>query len=191
MSSAQSVTATFTASSGGGGGGGSGALALTVNGHGTVTAGTTKCANVVTKPKACTVLVAAGATVQLKATPAKGYRFAGWTGGCTGTKTTCSLLASGSETVTATFKLLPIAAGAKKPKVSKLRTGFRVTIWFRVGEAGKVTVTTKPKTTTLVKAEKAGSRYIRFTVKKHGRYTFTLSLRSKSGKHALHYRVKV
>ena len=193
MSAAESVSATFTASSGGGGGGGSDtdALSIVVDGGGTVTAGTTKCSSTGAKPIGCTANIQDGTAVPIKATPLKGYKFAGWKGACAGTKTTCTLTLNGDASVQATFTRLPIAAGAKKPAVAKLRTGFRVTLSFLAGAAGKLTVTTKPKTTKLVKTVKAGANTVRFTVKKHGTYTFTLSLRSKSGTHALHYKVKV
>jgi uncharacterized repeat protein (TIGR02543 family) len=44
--------------------------------------------------------------VTLTATADTGYKFTGWTGGCTGTATTCTVSMSAAKTVTATFKPL-------------------------------------------------------------------------------------
>jgi uncharacterized repeat protein (TIGR02543 family) len=187
MSNDQSVTATFksTASP-------TARLSLSVAGHGTVTGLTTACVGKsATKPTACSQSVKTGSTVSLKAIPAKGYVFAGWSGNCAGTKRTCSVVMSTDAQVLATFKPAPIAAGAKKPTVTKIAAGYRITLSFRVGEAGRLTVTTKPKTVTVRKTMKAGAATLRLTVKKHARYVITLSLKSKSGTHTLRYTVKV
>jgi uncharacterized repeat protein (TIGR02543 family) len=118
--------------------------------------------------------------------------FAGWTGSCSGTKPTCTVSVAGDIEVVATFKAAPLAAGAKKPTVKKLATGYRVTVTFRAGEAGRLTVTSKPKSTTIRKTvKKAGAGLVLLTVHKHGRYVVTLSLKSKSGTHTLRYTVKV
>ena len=67
-----------------------------------------------------------------------------------------------------------------------------MTLSYRTGEAGSLTVTTKPKTATVRKTlKKAGASSVLLTIKKHGRYTVTLSLKGKSGTHTLHYTVKV
>lgn len=186
MTAAESVTATFQSEAPA-----SDTLTLSLTGAGTVTAGTKKCTSTAKKPATCIQTVDDGTALSLKATPARGYAFAGWTGACTGKKTTCVLLPHASVSVSATFRALPIAAGAKKPTAAKLRTGYRVTISFLVGEAGRLTVTTKPNVAHLTKTVKVGANLARLTVKKRGRYVFTLSLRSKSGTHALRYTIKI
>ena len=50
-----------------------------------------------------------GSVVTLTATPASGSVFAGWSGGCTGTSTTCQLTVNANVTVTATFNTAPNA----------------------------------------------------------------------------------
>ncbi len=65
----------------------------------------------------CTEAVNKGSTVTLTATPDMGYKFTGWTGGCTGTATTCTITMNAAKTVTATFKaIFPLT-------VSKTGTG--------------------------------------------------------------------
>jgi len=186
MNAAENVTATFQAQAPA-----SDTLTLNVTGAGTVTAGTKKCTSTAKKPAICTQTVSGGGSVSLKATPARGYAFSGWTGACTGTKTTCVIVLNDSVSVSAIFHALPIAAGAKKPKVTKLHTGYRVTFSILVGETGKLTVTSKPKAAHLSKKLKVGANTVRITVKKRARYVFTFSLRSKSGTHKLRYSVKV
>jgi uncharacterized repeat protein (TIGR02543 family) len=186
MSAAENVTATFQANAPA-----SDTLTLNVTGGGTVTAGTKKCTSTPKKPAICSQTVTDGTTIALKATPARGYGFTGWTGACTGTKPTCNIVVNNSVSATAVFHALPIAAGAKKPKVSKLHTGYRVTFSIIIGEKGRLTVTSKPKAAHLAKTVKVGANIVRVTVKKRGRYVFTLSLRSKSGTHRLRYAVKV
>jgi uncharacterized repeat protein (TIGR02543 family) len=185
MDSDQSVTATFRSTAPQ-----TVRLAITINGAGTVTAGAGSCvAKPAKKPTTCTETINSGSAVAPKATPAKGYVFAGWKGACTGTKA-CTLVLNADAALTATF-VRALAAGAKKPTVAHISSGYRITISFRAGEAGKLTVTTRPKTATVKKTVKAGAGTARITVKKHGRYVITLSLRSKSGTHTLRYTVRV
>jgi uncharacterized repeat protein (TIGR02543 family) len=54
----------------------------------------------------CIVAYAFGATTTLTAQPSSGYRFAGWTGACTGTSPTCSLLITEHLTAAASFTAL-------------------------------------------------------------------------------------
>lgn len=51
----------------------------------------------------CRVDLAPGTRSVLRATAAKGSRFARWTGGCTGSRPTCEIIVHGKTTVTATF----------------------------------------------------------------------------------------
>lgn len=62
----------------------------------------------------CVATVDHGTTETLHATPARGFRFAGWGGACTGTTPTCSVVVTGEQVVRATFK-------AKKKKRRKPR----------------------------------------------------------------------
>lgn len=73
---------------------------LTVNVAGAGTGTVTSAPNGIDCPTTCTANFQGATQVALTATPAPGFTFAGWSGGCTGTSTTCTV--SGS-TVTATF----------------------------------------------------------------------------------------
>ena len=53
----------------------------------------------------CTVTVNSGSALTLTATPDSGYLFGGWSGGCTGTESSCSVTVNGDVGVTATFGL--------------------------------------------------------------------------------------
>lgn len=55
----------------------------------------------------CAATFVARTTVTLKARPATGSRFAGWSGDCTGTSTTCTLTMRRARSVTATFVAAP------------------------------------------------------------------------------------
>lgn len=52
----------------------------------------------------CSEPYASGASVSLKATPASGYVFSGWSGACSGTAMTCTVTMSVAKSVSATFK---------------------------------------------------------------------------------------
>jgi len=95
MSAAKSVTATFKAQT-------ASTYTLTVvkSGNGAVTS-TPAGINCGTD---CSEPYASGASVSLKATPASGSVFSGWSGACTGTATTCTVAMSAAKSVTATFK---------------------------------------------------------------------------------------
>jgi phospholipase C len=73
---------------------------LTVNVAGAGTGMVTSAPNGIDCPSTCTANFQGSTQVALTATPAPGFTFAGWSGGCTGTSATCTV--SGS-TVTATF----------------------------------------------------------------------------------------
>ncbi|MEW6331755.1 MAG: InlB B-repeat-containing protein [Pseudomonadota bacterium] len=51
----------------------------------------------------CTASYASGTSVTLTATAATGYSFAGWSGACSGTSTTCAVAMTAGRGVTATF----------------------------------------------------------------------------------------
>jgi hypothetical protein len=113
MDAARSVSATFSP-----------ILSVSVTGNGLVSAGTgaINCGQGAT---VCSAPFAQGTSVTLVATPALGSTFTGWTGACGGSATTCTVLMSKAESVTATF-----TAGAAG-------TGFLLT----VSVAGPGTVT--------------------------------------------------
>ncbi len=94
MDSDRTVTATFVAAPV--------TLSVAVNGNGNVSGGSgaINCGN---GAEVCSANFALNATVTLVATPATGGTFAGWTGACGGTSTTCTVLMSQSRSVTATF----------------------------------------------------------------------------------------
>jgi Divergent InlB B-repeat domain/Cytochrome C oxidase, cbb3-type, subunit III len=86
-------------------------VVVTTNNTLTVTkAGTGSAAGTVTSTPAgiscgssCSASFAAGSTVTLNAVVSSGASFAGWSGACTGTTTTCNVTMSAAQSVTATF----------------------------------------------------------------------------------------
>lgn len=78
---------------------------------------TTGRGTVVCTPR-CTATVAVGRALHLRAVPAKGWKFAGWSGGCTGLRLTCAPSTRAAVTVHATFKRIPVKPKpkARKPK---------------------------------------------------------------------------
>jgi uncharacterized repeat protein (TIGR02543 family) len=93
MTAASTVTATFSQAN---------VLAVAISGSGAVTGGS-GAINCGGGASICSANFAAGATVSLVATPAVGATFAGWTGACGGTATTCTVSMTESRNVTATF----------------------------------------------------------------------------------------
>jgi len=65
----------------------------------------------------CSESYASGTGVTLTAAPAQGASFAGWSGACTGSNTTCTLTINGARSVTATFTKKPVL------DVTKMGTG--------------------------------------------------------------------
>ncbi len=59
----------------------------------------------------CTETVNTGTSITLTARPATGYTFSGWTGACTNTTGTCTVLVNADKNVTARFTLIPLADG--------------------------------------------------------------------------------
>ena len=57
----------------------------------------------------CDYAFVSGTSITLTATPAAGYVFKSWTGGCTGTVNTCTVAMSAAKTVTASFLGAPVS----------------------------------------------------------------------------------
>jgi hypothetical protein len=91
MDAAKSVTATFATATF--------ALAVRVTGRGVVRSSPAG----ITCSKSCSRAFAANSTVRLTAKASKGYRFAGWSGACKGTKA-CAVRLSSAKSVRATFR---------------------------------------------------------------------------------------
>jgi Divergent InlB B-repeat domain len=64
----------------------------------------------------CVATLDDGTVARLHALPARGFRFAGWGGGCSGKATACSVSVTGSQVVSATFKKKP-PRKKRKPRV--------------------------------------------------------------------------
>lgn len=91
MDAAKSVTATFSTATF--------ALAVRVTGRGVVRSSPAGIAC----SKSCSRAFAAGSTVRLSTKASKGYRFAGWSGACKGTKG-CAVKLDSAKSVRATFR---------------------------------------------------------------------------------------
>jgi hypothetical protein len=63
---------------------------------------------IVCVPGPCRRVLVAGNGLGLKASPAKGWKFVRWTGGCTGTRSVCNPKTDFALTVHAAFKKLPV-----------------------------------------------------------------------------------
>jgi len=72
-------------------------VSVTLRGKGRVTGGGISC------PARCKTTIAAGAKLTLRATPVRRYRFAGWSGGCSGLSA-CTLHPKAATKVAATFR---------------------------------------------------------------------------------------
>ena len=72
-------------------------VAVTVKGKGRITGGGISC------PARCKATIASGAKLTLRARAARGYRFAGWSGACTGLHA-CTLHPKAAVKITATFR---------------------------------------------------------------------------------------
>jgi phospholipase C len=79
-----------------------GVSSLTVNVAGAGTGTVTSTPNGIDCPSTCSATFTGNPQVTLTATPGTGFTFAGWSGACTGTSTTCTVSIAGSA-VTATF----------------------------------------------------------------------------------------
>jgi hypothetical protein len=80
---------------------------VTVSGEGTVKINGTVCSGT------CSQTVPYGTAVKLRAVPAKGYRFTGWSGSCSGKKQSCNLVADSAVSVAASFAAKPAKAPAR------------------------------------------------------------------------------
>ena len=185
MTTPRTVTATFAPAPAGG----TESLALSVTGAGVVTSPDGTCSGTKGKSKSCAQQLKSGEAVTLSAKAAPGFVFAGWTGACSGKKTTCNVTLTSSLTVGATFAGLALGPRAK-PRVTKTAHGYRVTLSFVAHEAGTatlgVTLSRKILPGAIVKV-KPGNRKVIVTEAKTGRYVFTLTL----GTHSIRWRVTV
>jgi hypothetical protein len=177
MTAAKSVTATFAKATS------NPELAITVKGGGTVKTSAGVCTSPAKETRICTQEIASGTKVTLTATPAKGQAFFGWSGACTGGAHTCTLTLSKSAAVTATFAP-PTLVASHKPRVTRTSGRFQVAVAYSVKEKGtlKLLVTRssiKASHSKSVAAKTNGT--IAVEVAKHGRYTATLTLTSKTG----------
>jgi YVTN family beta-propeller protein len=68
-------------------------------------------------PGECADTYASGATVNLTAHPASGSQFTGWSGGCSGTTTSCQVAVADAASVTATFQQAPATAQTGNPSL--------------------------------------------------------------------------
>jgi hypothetical protein len=105
MNGAMSVSAAFVA--------GGGSASLTVTGAGTGTGTVTSSPAGISCGATCTSSFPALASVTLTAAPASGSRFVSWSGACTGTALTCTLVPGTSTAVSATFSLVAGSACAQ------------------------------------------------------------------------------
>lgn len=89
-------------------------LFVSISGEGRVTSDQpTPDSGVIDCPdETCVASIATDAVVELTATPADGWEFAGWSGGCIGTGS-CTLTMDQTQVVTASF--LPIGGGEPRP----------------------------------------------------------------------------
>jgi hypothetical protein len=96
MDEAKAVTATFVP-------GLPGAFVLHVDRQGSGSGTVTSNPPDINCGSACEASYASGTDVQLTATPAGGSSFAGWSGACSGTASSCSVTMDAAKSVTATF----------------------------------------------------------------------------------------
>jgi uncharacterized repeat protein (TIGR02543 family) len=137
MTSAKSVTATFAAA------GAPGTLTVNVVGRGSVSTAAGACAGTGTA-KTCVQHFRAGASTTLTARPATGQSFLGWSGACTGKKSTCTVKLSTAQTATATFSNAPVRTATLRslgrPIVVRTSGGYRVTLRFVTTKGGTARV---------------------------------------------------
>lgn len=88
------------------------AIKIGVTGSGTVTGTTPGGAGIAcgANGSTCFGTYKPGATISLRAAPVTGFRFGGWSGGCTGMTITCRLKVQKASTISARFISMPSAA---------------------------------------------------------------------------------
>lgn len=188
MTSAKSVTATFTSA----GSGTTESVALTVAGAGSVTGTGVACASTSGR-KLCTLELTRGESVTLTAKPAKGSVLFGWTGACSGRKPTCKLTVNAPTTVGVAF-VRPALASTHVPRVRKVGSRYRLTLYYHSLAAGTLRATAKRSGTTVAARSakaKAGTHTLALTLPGKGRYVVTLSVRSTTGTHAIRWRLTI
>jgi len=108
ISDALTTTATCTVEASGGGGVGGGGTAatfkLTVSRAGKGVVSSNPAGIACGSGGGCSLAFAAGTSVTLTATPDATSTWTGWSGACTGTATTCTVVLSADKSVTATFR---------------------------------------------------------------------------------------
>ena len=182
MSAARSVSATFS--------GGSSAevtLDLAVTGRGTVTGGGITCGN---GKDVCSAKAKQGSTVGLTATPARGAKFKGWGGACSGTTTTCTVEMSAAKEVTAAFTGSAPASGSVGLRrigpavVARTGNGFAVTLRFHTAARGHARVRAlragRVETALAFTAAPGTARVGPFPFAKSGFYEFELRLGART-----------
>ena len=179
VTAAKSVAATFT---GGGTAGTPGTLTISVGGRGAVSTSAGACAAMGPR-KTCVQHFKAGARATLTAKAEAGQSFSGWSGACTGAKTTCTVTLTTAQAVGAAFagptsKAVLTALGA--PVVKRSGKAFQVSLRFRTTAAGTARVRglrAGRTATSLSLRVGAGLATIGpFPVAKPGLYTFEIRL---------------
>jgi len=115
-------------------------------------------------PGRCTRAFAAGTSVRLTARPARGRRFAGWSGACSGSSS-CTVTIDAVKTVTATFSLVAQKVFCIVPNVKRkpLATAKRriVAAHCRTGRVRKAKSTTVRKGRVISERPRAGKKLVR------------------------------
>jgi hypothetical protein len=164
-----------------------------VVGAGKVKATGGECKSSAGKKTTCVQQYSAGARLTLTATANSGSAFAGWTGACRGKQTTCTITLTTAQAVTATFQKQVLAKG-KSPKVEKLSSGYKVTLFYKASERGTlklIGVRSGARAAVNGKRIVPGDGKVSFTVRRTGKYLFTLTLKSKSGSHSIRWTITI
>jgi hypothetical protein len=126
----------------------------------------------------------AGATTALTAKPGVGQKFLGWSGACTGTKTTCAVKLTTAQSATAAFSNTPVKTATLRsvgrPVVVKTSTGYRVTLRFVTTKGGTARVrgmrAGRPVTSVTARVAAGRVRIGPFPVARSGFYVFETRL---------------
>ena len=117
-------------------------------------------------------------------TPAKGQAFFGWVGACKSGANACTVTLSASLAVTATFA--PPTLVSTRP----IAKGLRLTVAYKTKESGTLKLSAVRSKVTVARSKRLsapGKGLLPVTVKRHGKYTVTLTLTSKTGIQILHW----